>query len=226
MANGYEPDLVRAQASRGVGVFACNAYMAFSTAKISLSPGLETRLIQGTPSRKGKWGSWMNTQIFLNAWDTLIADGGYRSQEWVVKADPDCVFFPERLGLHLAALVPNGPQTALYVKNCPIDIGMMGAVEAFSHQAVDLFAKNKSTCIRRLNPGKSGEDGFMRYCMRLIKAESLDDFDILVDGYCGKGTCKGSHGVAFHPYKDTDQWFHCWRQAQQTFEEGLLIAAG
>jgi len=223
MPNGYEPDLVRAQASKSVGIFACNSYMAFSTERISLRPGTETRLIQGKPSRKGKWGSWMNTQNFISAWDAIIADGGFRSHQWVVKTDPDCVFFPERLRQHLAASVPDGPRTALYVKNCPKNIGMLGAIEVYSHQAIDLFAQNNSTCYRQLSPGKSGEDGYMRYCMRLIKAESMEDFNILVDGYCGKGTCKGnSRGVAFHPYKGTDQWFHCWGQARQAVDEGLM----
>jgi len=211
MPTGYEPDLVRAQAVRGVGIFACNAFVALSVSKIVLRPGVITTVVEGNMSHNGSLGP--NTEKFIRAWDLIIADSRYRSHDWVVKVDPDCVFFPERLRIHLRFQIPNGPIEALYVRNCPRDVGMIGSLEVFSRQAIELYGKEKALCHLRLHPGDSGEDGFMKACMDLINASSIEDFSLLIDGYCGKGTCKGNmNNVAFHPYKDIDKWFHCWGQ--------------
>jgi len=226
MPTGYVPDLVHAQAVRGVGIFACNDFVALSTSKILLRPGVVTAVIEGNTSlkrssapvegnmsEKGSWCSWLNTDNFIRAWDLIIADSRYRSHDWVVKADPDCVFFPDRLRIHLHKQVPNSPIEALYVKNCPKGIGMNGSLQVFSHQAIDIYGKKKTLCYQQLRPGKSSEDAFMKECMDLINASSIEDFSLQIDGYCGKGTCKGNmNNVAFYPYKEADDWFHCWEQ--------------
>jgi len=153
----------------------------------------------------------LNTENFLRAWDVIIADGGYRGFDWVVKADPDCVFFPNRLRTHLAAKVPGHPQSPMYIKNCPKDIGMLGSIEIFSHHALDVYSQRKTECYHALHPNDSGEDGFIKACMDLIHAEGIEEFSLLVDGYCAKGTCRHNlDNVAFHPYKNITDWFHCW----------------
>jgi len=90
---------------------------------------------------------------------------------------------------------------------------MLGSFEVFSRQAIEVYGREKAICYQQLHPDKSGEDNFMKRCMDLLNASSIEDFSLLVDDYCGKGTCKGNmNNVAFLPYKDTDKWFHCWGQ--------------
>lgn len=214
MPSGYEPDLVRSQVAKKAGVFACNAYAALSVAEIDLGYGITSTAFIGQQSNKGSWGSWLNTENFLRAWDVIIADGGYRGFDWVVKVDPDCVFFPNRLRTHLDAKVPGHPKKPMYVKNCPKDIGMLGSIEIFSHQALDIYNQRKTECYTKLHPNDSGEDGFIKECMDLIDAEPIEEYSLLLDGYCAKGTCRHNlDNVAFHPFKNVTKWFHCWGQA-------------
>mmetsp|Transcript_109239 Transcript_109239/g.216951 ORF Transcript_109239/g.216951 Transcript_109239/m.216951 type:complete len:475 (-) Transcript_109239:42-1466(-) len=213
MPTGYELDLVRAQVGRRVGVFSCNSYAAFSTSKVELGPGIETIQVKGTnSSQKAFWGSWLNTQNFLKAWDMIVTDGRYRLHDWVLKADPDCVFFPERLRIHMVERVntvhPVGP---VYVRNCAKDIQMLGSMEIFSHQAIDMYMLHKGGCYQYLNPQTSGEDGFMKACMDWSNVSFVNDFNLTVDGYCNLGGCEGNmYNVAFHPYKSKKAWFKCW----------------
>jgi len=215
MPTGYEPELVRAQVIKRAGIFSCNEYATYSVKQIDLGSGISTEVISGIPSHKGSWGSWLNTQNFLLAWDDIIAAGRFRNSEWTVKVDPDCVFFPDRLRLHLHKLYPQGTDASLYVKNCPKDLGLQGSLEVFSRAAVELYGRQSDKCKKENNPEGSGEDGFIRACFDMLGAQSAKDFDLLIDNYCGFGTCSSSDwNVAFHPYKDTDAWFQCWAEAQ------------
>jgi len=215
MPTGYEPDLVRSQVQHSAGVFACDEHEALSVAAMDLGSGIHTLTIKGIQSTKGAWGSWLNTRNFLQAWDALIAKGRFLKHDWTVKVDPDCVFFPDRLKLHLQKLLPMGTDEDLYIKNCPKDFGMMGSMEVFSRGAVETYGKRKAPCFTKLNPDKSGEDGFMQACMEMLHVGNRQDFGLLIDSYCGFGNCASSDWtVAFHPYKDTTRWFQCWGQAK------------
>merc|ERR1711933_301046 len=63
--------------------------------------------------------SWLNTKVFMKAWDVVISRKDYLEQSWVVKVDPDAVFFPQRLRVHLAPhTVIGGKSPPIYVANC------------------------------------------------------------------------------------------------------------
>jgi len=212
MPTGYEPELVRAQVAKRAGVFSCDQHAAFSTAVIDLGGGVVTTKI-GAESKKGSWGSWLNTDNFLQAWDKILAEGRFRKSDWAVKADPDCVFFPDRLKLHLQMLFPGGADDGFYIKNCPKSFGFMGSLEIISTNGVDAYAKHKDYCRKNMNAAGSGEDGFMQACLKYSGVVGKEDFSLLVDHYCGFGKCEGNtKNVAFHPFKDTNGWFQCWSQ--------------
>lgn len=215
MPTGYEPELVRAQVIKRAGIFNCNEYAAYSVEQIDLGSGIHTKVISGNTSSKGSWGSWLNTKNFISAWDDIFAAGRFQHSEWTVKVDPDCVFFPDRLRLHLHKFYPAGTADSVYLKNCPKDLGLQGSLEVFSRAAVELYGKHSDECKQKCNPEGSGEDGYIRACFDMLGAQSKQDFDLLIDNYCGFGTCKSNDwNVAFHPYKDTDEWFQCWAEAQ------------
>eukprot|EP00416_Gambierdiscus_australes_P016843 CAMPEP_0171059374 /NCGR_PEP_ID=MMETSP0766_2-20121228/3141_1 /TAXON_ID=439317 /ORGANISM="Gambierdiscus australes, Strain CAWD 149" /LENGTH=477 /DNA_ID=CAMNT_0011514805 /DNA_START=42 /DNA_END=1475 /DNA_ORIENTATION=- len=213
MPTGYEPDLVRAQVSKWAGVFTCDQHTAFSVARIDLGSGLVTTKLGVNASQKGSWGSWLNTENFLEAWDSILAEGKFRRSDWTVKVDPDCVFFPDRLKLHLQQVFPSGPDGPFYIKNCPKSFGMMGSLEVLNTEAVDVYGKNRKECRSKYNPSNSGEDGYMQACLHGSGVAGEEDFSLLIDSYCGFGKCEGNTwNVGFHPYKDTDSWFTCWQQ--------------
>merc|ERR1712194_474766 len=50
----------------------------------------------------GEFGTALNTELFLQVWQSVINDARFQFNDWTVKADPDCVFFPQRLHVTLA----------------------------------------------------------------------------------------------------------------------------
>jgi len=213
MTSGYEPDLIRKQIVKHAGIFNCKVHQVFSTEELDLGNGFFATKIGAAVSKKGAWGSWLNTENFLRAWDSILAEGKFRSCDWTVKADPDAVFFPDRLQLHLKQSFPGGTAGSFYIRNCPKSFGMLGSLEVFSTAAVDKFGHNRHTCREKWHPEDSGEDGYIQACMEGIGVVGKEDFSLLIDGYCGFGSCANNHwNVAFHPYKDKSSWFQCWDQ--------------
>merc|ERR1719162_2863898 len=102
MPFGYEPGLLYEQQKRGVGIYGCDESIVFSN---------QTKLMSGLPSPVpvtvmegslaveygGKWMTALNTGVFNRLWMEVIRVQRYRRYDWSVKADPDAVFFPDRL---------------------------------------------------------------------------------------------------------------------------------
>jgi len=100
---GYEPALLRSQKDRKVGIFSCNEYAVFSNSTNLLDKKepvpLHVTLLNFSLAVPygGKWHTALNTGVFNGVWTTIVSLGKYRMHDWVVKADPDSVFFPKRL---------------------------------------------------------------------------------------------------------------------------------
>merc|ERR1719166_870958 len=83
-------------------------------------PAVQSWILQEDLTVHAKQGSLegiLNTRIFMNAWDYLDRDGRFRNYDWVVKVDPDAVFFPSRLREHLDAKAPH-KKVNMYFMNC------------------------------------------------------------------------------------------------------------
>lgn len=103
MPDSYERILLQAQLAKGAGVFACHESAVFSNQSLRLrgAPG-QTVVTQQVPgplsvSYGGKWGTALNTAVFVRVWRSVVEHGRYKRYDWTVKADPDTVFFPDRL---------------------------------------------------------------------------------------------------------------------------------
>lgn len=100
---GYEPTLLRAQLEKGVGIFDCDEFVVFSNVTSVLSHrGVKKVLTMPIPGDLsvvygGKWGTALNTGIFIRVWNAVSLLGRYQFHDWTVKVDPDAVFFPNRL---------------------------------------------------------------------------------------------------------------------------------
>jgi len=57
--------------------------------------------------------SWLNTLVFIKAWQLVKWDGRYQKHDWTVKVDPDAVFFPERLRTVVRQHTPRGGECIL-----------------------------------------------------------------------------------------------------------------
>lgn len=102
---GYEPGLLKAQLDKKMGIFSCNEFAVFSNSTIILDTGdhvasaLDIKLLDFSLAVQfgGKWHTAMNRDIFNKVWTEIVHLGVYKNHDWVVKVDPDSVFFPDRL---------------------------------------------------------------------------------------------------------------------------------
>merc|ERR550532_1542920 len=60
--------------------------------------------------------TWINTGLFVQVWTAIHNAGHYKNHNWVVKVDPDAVFFPFKL-LNLLRDV-SVPAEGIYLENC------------------------------------------------------------------------------------------------------------
>jgi len=152
----------------------------------------------------------------MRAFKTIVNDGRVFRYGWLVKADPDAVFFPGRLKLHLQG--KEGTKgTGLYIINCKNEYGgaLYGSLEVFSRNAIRSFKLGLSRC-RKLHWWHWGEDYFMQRCLDLLAVGRIFDYELVGDPGCHWAPCTDNKRVAFHPYKDKHSYFDCWKQARRT----------
>jgi len=233
-SSGPELELLRIQFAQGVGIFACNEWGAFSAQRVWLSPGAEATVpVPGPPSKLGKvpgnhgWLMLLNVGMFIRIWDKIITLGYYTRHDWMVKVDPDAVFFPPRLRLYLRSHHLDG-SASMYFLNCQTYNSMQGPLEVFSHAATKIFVRGKLRCTQELPWQKMGEDQFMQQCMQLLGVHGVPAFDMLADAKCGQQVnCAGERQVAYHPFKTNEQQWNCRHNLKQAVgPKGLPLLVG
>lgn len=195
----------------GATFFSCKSWSVFTDTD-ALVPVSAVTNIGSVKSKKGPWGSWYNTVVFLRAWDAVFAGRQYRDHPWTLKVDADTVFLPGRLSAHVASLNPNDPW---FLKND----GMLNApIEVFSRAAVGLYAaQGRQKCTNAA--AKAGEeDSFFDYCMHTLGVSPKADKHLLMS--CGDpGSCRDRHFLAFHPFKNPALYDDCISAARSDEEE-------
>jgi len=226
-AHGYELALVRSQLAQGVSIFGCEAWAVYSDKNTWLTPGPPVRLesVKLNTSLQAKTGRVehiLNTEVFVRAFEAVRADPKFKASDWVVKVDPDAVFFPQRLKQHILRVAP-ARGGALYFINCKASFGLFGALEVFSKRAMETYSDGVHHCKAKLDWKEWGEDLWMRRCMDLLNVQHVNDFKLLSDAYCGAqpSPCT-AHSVAFHPFKAPETYFTCWRQGEASLPSESL----
>lgn len=211
---------MRSQLAQGVSIFGCEAWAVYSDEKTWLTPGPPVRLESEKLNTSlqvsaGRVEHILNTEVFVKAFEAVRRDEKFKASDWVVKVDPDAVFFPQRLKQHILKVAP-ARGGALYFINCKASFGLFGALEVFSKRAMETYSDGVHHCKAKLDWKEWGEDLWMRRCMDLLQVQQVKDFELLSDAYCGgeqPSPC-ASHRVAFHPFKAPETYFTCWRQGE------------
>jgi len=217
---GDERGLISSQAAGRKGIFACDEATVFSSESVDLGSGWWTQVLYNTNvycTKGGKWGTYMNTPVFVKIWREIIAAGRYKYHDWNVKVDPDAVFLPERLRQILRdpefreAEVKNGA----VLHNC--GRGLHGPLEVISRRGMEIFGNNTDQCER-----KPQEDFFLSLCMDKLGVKVHFRDDVLAESGCmlkGVGRkdpkwylCQSAH-VAFHPFKTWPEYEGCYERA-------------
>merc|ERR1711972_536794 len=162
--------------------------------------------------------SWLNTEIFLQAWQLVFYDGRFKKHEWILKVDPDPVFFPDRLRDHMRP--HTAPGVSAFVMNCDLfQIALYGSLEVFSKQAMLSYYNGKDRCRTQLNWHGWGEDMFTQKCLLMLGVQVVNGFDLIGDKRCHAAPCWDTSKVAFHDFKSVPAWFDCWKQSQPGLNE-------
>lgn len=238
-STGYEPQIVKEQVRRGVGIFDCDEYVVIADSEIHLGEGPRgnvTTILNPVPQSAtgGSWAmtnSFLNVENFIQAWDKFRIDGRIKDRwpkaDWIVKLDPDAVFHPDALRQHL--LQNKGAPNSYYL-NCnkgnwaPPWPLLYGALEIFSKQAVQTYLAGQWRCKNELQWQGWGEDKYMSECMTHLGVQRAYDFHGLDDmwckcpdgspyGACQTTQCQEPGYAAYHPFKSVDGWFDCWRHS-------------
>lgn len=218
-----EEDLIKAQLTRGIGIFGCDDAIVICAVRVFLGRGRQGQDVWTwrNPANTVSLGdfkhpgtttnSWLNTEIFINAFHTIVHDSRQRvwQHDWLIKADPDAVLFADRLRDHLRAHTGQ----AAYLVNCNrYGIKLFGSVEAFTKQAMDRYARFTKTCLALPWHGW-GEDNYMQNCMNKLGVTVVADFGLVGDARCHYAPCSDRSRAVFHPFKDVAGYMKCWQEA-------------
>jgi len=214
--------LIKKQFERRANIFACNDYAVISTRSVQigrLSTGPVMTWVNNAPAvTMGQYGvdgqktdSFLNTQTFLLAWDSLMSSNKIWPYDFVVKVDPDAVFFPDRLRKHMNESMGLN----VYVPNCGKWLSgpkLYGSIEVFSIAAMQTYQERVAEC-KSLPWSGWGEDYYMQHCMDQLDVQMASDFDQVGDARCVAAPCTDWTKVAYHDFKELDDWMKCFNQA-------------
>lgn len=220
-----EVSLAKAQLLYHASIFECNKFDVFSLTKELLGDGPDgevyTTIVPGPGavvkqiSRDGAPPTRVivNAPLFSRIWDQVNKLERFFDADWIVKADADAVFLPERLRPHLAWKNINR-DALVWFKNCQATSWstLQGPLEVFSHGAIDSFFKNKWKC--SMDESTNGaEDWFMAHCLEAQGIQGTVDTELLNDNYCHNDIqvcdCSWGDRSAYHPCKDVPSYLNC-----------------
>merc|ERR1711972_703241 len=186
-------------------------------ASVVIGPDESTIPLGNMDTGKGNWGSWTNAWVFLKAWDTILVNCHYMSHDWVVKVDPDTVWFPERLKAHLQW---SGTQwsgdDAWWLNNWGHGFYMIGCIEVMSRAAVERYGQRKGECQWILNshsgPCPGAEDLYIARCLNdQLGVQRRSDQSVAQ--HMGGNQCWNHNTVAYHPFKSLGLYKMCISEA-------------
>jgi len=231
---GYEPALATQQYWRKAGIFECEESSVYSNGGVVQVGEIATTEIKAATVTMGNMSeagtttsSWLNTVIFMKAWELVLADGKWWNHEWTAKVDPDAVFFPWRLKYKLLPYFTPGDLhgPALFVGNCdrswhggPKKLKLFGSLEVFSRTALGMYKADAWRCKADLDWQGWGEDFFMQNCMEMLQVGKVNGVSFLGDARCYYAPCTDTTKVAFHDFKDVGAYFACRDQSRSSEE--------
>ncbi|CAJ1406034.1 unnamed protein product [Effrenium voratum] len=220
----YEVNLAIMQYQGKYSIFACDNWAVYSSQRLRLAKGLATRLINSSQvcEDAGQFGTALNTEVFLAFWRAILLDGDYLKANWLVKADPDTVWFPKRLVPVLWLQEDRGLlKEGVYLNNCPK--GLRGPLEVLSQKAFSTLATLSTVCywgMKNWGDSQWGEDMWLDQClMNNGHLHRVFVVNLLVDAACTKypgwESCP-SDFIGYHPFKQDEKYEACAATGQTT----------
>jgi len=238
-ANGAEVETIKGQLRSRIGIFACDNVAVISGCKMNLGNGhklpngshvqVMTWLNPAAPAPMGVFtagdntNSFKNTDIFIRAWDMLISSKVVFGHDWLVKADPDAVFFADRMRRHLTK--HSASDKPFYLKNCNYkgQAALYGSIEVFNANSVKRYADAGDKC-KQLDWVHWGEDQWIDTCMwQMLGAIPVNDFELVGDHRCMSAECEDTWRAAFHDYKSWASYENCWHRSRNAEKNAAMV---
>jgi len=176
--------LVKYQLIRGMGIFDCNEWAVMTDVTVALNrwvsygfprmpawtpdgADLASWAIGSTQAPLGPEGNALNAFAFMNAWAAIRDSNRLQWHDWVVKVDPDTVWFPPRLRVEIQnKILPYGNEkNNIFVTNCKRWNTMQGPMEVLSRSAALMMLAQQSQCG---SFDHRAEDQFLVDCLRRL----------------------------------------------------------
>jgi len=242
--NPQEVSTMKMQVKLHIGISSCERFAVLSGVRMYLGEGHKWK--NGTAVKVYSWrnpakavpmgnlqagdetNSFKNTEIFINAWNILLSSKIMEGDiDWIIKADPDAVFFPERLRKHVKPFSwGKQTKTPMYFKNCNYKgPKLYGALEVFNQAAMLKLNKHMAWCTG-LPWGGWGEDEFIDKCMIRLSAKALQDYKLVGDHRCMSAECEATDRASFHDYKSPELYQNCWNRSKNSEKYIKKMAQG
>jgi len=215
---GFEPGLMEALYQKKLSLFSCDEYVVYSNRSIpETSFPLHTVMIPMDVRNNPETHNPLNTPVFMKVLKLELSSRRYLQHDWVVKVDPDTVFFPGRLQSMLSDAFPAARDPgSVFLQNCKSQL--LGAIEVISRKAIETFFLNADEmCLDIYGEATVsdetmafGEDQFMQRCLSRLDVQQMQHSDLLSDSKCSglQWQCKGDF-AAFHPFTSKDEYLAC-----------------
>jgi hypothetical protein len=216
----------------------------FSDVSVPVGPGYTTVKVEDVNNefhqvKRKETGAWVNWALFYQVWVKVREVGKWRQGDYVIKADADAVFIPQRLRDFVGKQhdTPHG----VYFENCKnVQYGYFGNLEVMSKTAAQVLTDQLEDCHAQFAPcendgcdwkfGSWGEDVFVQRCLDHHYVDKAEAFDITTDGACKADRpegekknkkwhsedCSQATSVSVHPFKKPKEYFRCLGQRMQS----------
>lgn len=233
----HELELLTVQKKHGVSIFACDAFDVFADTHGFVGDyamiKVDDTLNEFHQLKRKETGAWVNWAMFYQVWIKVREVGKWRQGDYIVKADADAVFVPDRLRQWLSTKKGDSPH-GVYYENCPrVQYGYFGNLEVMTTTAASVLTTYLEDCHAVFAPcanegcdwkwGPWGEDVFVQRCMDHHYVDKAEGFDMTTDGACaahrpeGQEKNKKWHATdctqvttpAAHPFKKPQDYMKC-----------------
>lgn len=209
LPNSGEVTLRDAAEARGASIFGCEAHKVYESWPTGTYHTAE-----------GEFSA--NADVFLRVWQQVFEDAIYKSHDWTVKVDPDCVWLPERLRTRLLALDTHVSEP-VFVKNTELRFGFLSPIEVLSQGAVLKLAA-LDLAEHCPPPANTGEDLWLFTCMKDHAGIGWKEDLRLLEDNTQVGACGHGSYVAYHYHKDPASWNACMDDATNLASERVSLA--
>lgn len=226
------------QSEQNLGIFLCDETLVLTDKEMKLSSVNTQRTVEiSNDLLFQKAGMFKNSDLFLSVWEKIKLDGRYQNTDWTVKADPDTVFFPDRLRKRLGGFAQS-KSVPKFFANCHAEVDvqakehphfMYGPLEVFSEAALKMYFSRGDRCkVEVGSDEKMWEERYMTHCLELLGARMNPylHLNLLSDPHCDNTivapSCT-SDAAAFHPFGTAEAYLECWTTAHEETANELNV---